>query len=510
MRVLLREGDDPVHAAPQVREEAVTFNHEDCPPRYRGQIVLPGEGRAPKAVTVSLQIPRAPTRGELETSYDAWMTRPGLKALFGLAPMGYEWLRHVFEERRQRLAPRRHTFEALPVGQPSPAYRPDPPRAADDRPAVLVGLHWLEVGGAEKFAIDTVHWALEAGLRVFVVAAVPTFQRLAHKLPDHPEVEFLRLDRYLPQHLWPRYLEALVREENVRLVHIHHCTPLYASLPHLKITSPWLQVIDSTHIVENADGGYPRISAVHTNLIDMHHVISRELKRFYRDSVHQLGKVKLGRLLDRPEGPGELPPISLQGGQKTLKVAFVGRMVYQKRPVVLVRMLRAIKDWCGENGVTLEATVVGDGPIKPALDRLVRRYALSDCVTLKPGNVDVPALLGESDVLLLPSSNEGLALVCYEAIEQGCVPISTDVGAQGEIVPAELMVDWHPRSTIAGAVRIVAKLMSDEEFRTTCEAALHEKYRALASERTARQLLTGVYAAVARGETLTPGGRHEE
>ncbi|MDN3713788.1 glycosyltransferase [Paracoccus cavernae] len=189
--------------------------------------------------------------------------------------------------------------------------------ASDQRPAVLVGFHWLEVGGAEKLAFDTVNWALEAGLRVIVVASVPALQRLADRLPNHPDVQFIRVDRFLPHHLWPRFLVKLIEQENIRLIHIHHCTPIYAALAHIRATIPQITVIDSTHIVEYNDGGYPRISGVWTNYIDFQHVISNQLKTFFDTRFHHRDKVLLGRMLTRSEEEITLPPVTMEAGKRS-------------------------------------------------------------------------------------------------------------------------------------------------------------------------------------------------
>jgi glycosyltransferase involved in cell wall biosynthesis len=49
---------------------------------------------------------------------------------------------------------------------------------------------------------------------------------------------------------------------------------------------------------------------------------------------------------------------------------------------------------------------------------------------------DVPALMRQSDILLLPSIEEGFGLVCVEAMASGCVPLvseaCTEVVAHGK------------------------------------------------------------------------------
>ncbi|PIE07884.1 MAG: hypothetical protein CSA74_05095 [Rhodobacterales bacterium] len=500
------EGKNPAFGHPHIHHDnaARTFVPETFRADFRSSVVLPGTGKDPRPVAVGVSVPRLPTETELSDTASEWMPRSkALRGLYAISPLRYEQLRHALEVKRKREMPHKHRFSVMPLGRrPDRIDMTDMADVAETRrPAVLIGFHWLEVGGAEKLAFDTVEWALAAGLRVFVVACVPSVQRLAHKLPDHPDLTFVRLDRYLPGVHWPKYIETLVREENVRLIHIHHCVLLYQALGYLREKVPWVEVIDSTHIIEHSDGGYPRISGVHSNLIDAHHVISHELEAFLRDNFHARGKIRLGRMVER-DPDMLLPELTMQAGQKTLKVAFIGRMVYQKRPIVMVESLRRLAEWAAQNNVDFSATVVGDGPMKAAVDKLVRRYGLSDKVDLLPGNADVPALLRESDILLLPSNNEGLALVCYEAVEAGCLPLSTDVGAQSEIVPENLLLPWNPAGTVKRTVEIIDRLWRDQTFLDETSRALQARYRTLAGEPTAKAVLSELYTDVAEGRTV--------
>ena len=500
LTLVLLQGDDPTWGAPEVFEGPVSLGPQHVPGRFLGMIRRPGPRPDAAEVTVVLSVPRPPTEGEIRHAEAPWQPVRPLAPIFRMQPILYEDIRYRFEMRRKARAPVRHAHRPLPFGKGVTMLSPDLPQPPADRPrpAILIGVHWLEVGGAENLAFDCAAWAVEAGLRVFVVASTPSLQRLAHRLPAGDDVQFIRLDRYLPPKLWPRFVERLVTQENIRLVHIHHCAPLYESLPQLRVFAPQVQVIDSTHIVEYADGGYPRLSGVWSNFIDLHHVISTGLVDYFRDRFGILHNVRLGRMIERHDDPAALPRPNLTPGQKTLHVAFIGRLYYQKRPVVLALTLRALDRWARANGVDLTASIVGEGPFAPAVARLLARFGLRERVTMLPGNADVPALLGRSDILLLPSNNEGLALVCYEAIRHGCIPVGTDVGAQSEIVPADLLVPLAPRRTVRETVRRVRRLWQDAAFLDRQHAAMRAAWSRIAADPTAREVLMPIYEQAAR------------
>lgn len=498
IQYLLLEGDNAVWSAPEVIEGIHVPTPGDLGPNFLGMIQRPGQREDSPEVTIRISVPRQPLPSEIKQADAPWHPLAKLRALFALRPMAYEYIRYRADIHRKQKAEKRNKMQAMTLGEGS-YLLPKPQRPkGDKRPAALIGMHWLESGGAEKLGFDTIRWALEAGLRVIVVASVPSIQRLAHKLPDHPDVTFLRLDRWLPHHLWPRFVEKLVLKENVTLVHNHHCVPLYESLPLLRTHLPWVKTVDSTHIVEHADGGYPRISGVWSNYLDVQHVISGELVKYFQDRfAAPSDRVLLGRMLDRTNDDVTMPELRLKAGQKSLHVAFVGRMYYQKRPVVAVETLRALDTWARKHGVEFSATMVGEGPFEGAVTRLLRRYGLGNKVLQLPGNTDVPALLQSSDLLILPSSNEGLALVCYEAIVNGCIPISTHVGSQNEVLTDDLLVPLEPHAAVRRTVFAVDRMWHDNDFLKRQKEGLAERWRKLSADPTAEEVLTPIYRAAA-------------
>lgn len=68
------------------------------------------------------------------------------------------------------------------------------------------------------------------------------------------------------------------------------------------------------------------------------------------------------------------------------------------------------------------------GDFLPDYERRLADMLAHPSVEVLGHRTDVPELMRNSDVLLLPSIEEGLALACIEAIGSGCVPIVSDVG----------------------------------------------------------------------------------
>ncbi|MEX3314049.1 glycosyltransferase [Sulfitobacter sp. PS-8MA] len=495
LRYIIHEGENAIWSYPEIIEDVYFPSPRDMGAQFLGTVERPGLRDDSPEVTIKISIPRRALPSEKKQTDAPWRPQIGLGRVFAANPMVYEYIRYKAEMRRKHRS-ENHQTVSLPFSEGTKLL-PKPKRPnIGKRPAILIGMHWLETGGAEKLGFDTIRWALETGLRVFVVVSTPSIQRLAHKLPEHPDVTFLRLDRWLQQHLWPRFIEKLVLRENITLVHNHHCIPLYETLPLLRSRMPWVKTLDSTHIVEHSDGGYPRVSGVWSNYLDMHHVISGELVTYLQRQFNvSRGKVVLGRMLDRAEGDSSPPELRFETGQQNLHVAFIGRMYYQKRPVVVVETLRALNEWAENNNVEFSATMVGEGPFESVVSRLLQRYGLGGKVAQKPSNVDIPSLLKRTDILILPSNNEGLALVCYEAVANGCIPISTRVGSQDELLPEELLTPLSPYKAVRESVSAVDRMWSDNSFLQRQKDVLARKWRSLSADPTAEEVLKPIYRA---------------
>ncbi len=110
-------------------------------------------------------------------------------------------------------------------------------------------------------------------------------------------------------------------------------------------------------------------------------------------------------------------------------------MVEQKRPQLAGEILLAL----ARTGLDFAAVVAGDGPELTPLARKLARGRLSSrvqCVGAQT-EAEMRALTAAADIALLPSAREGIALVLYEAMAMGTVPVAAAVGGQSELITPE-------------------------------------------------------------------------
>jgi len=211
-------------------------------------------------------------------------------------------------------------------------------------------------------------------------------------------------------------------------------------------------VLDTLHIIElpPSSGGYPEFSCNRFEpFVDAHHVVSEHLGRFLRERW-QVPAEKIHRIYLNVDERHFVPDAVETGvfrrqwgippGARV--VAFVGRFVEQKQPLVFVEMAeRMVKRWNKERRTeALHFVMAGDGPLNDKVRRSIRRRGLTGVVTLTGALADTRPLYGDADVVVLCSENEGLALVAYEAMAMEKTVVSTDVGGQSELVPRECLV----------------------------------------------------------------------
>lgn len=116
-------------------------------------------------------------------------------------------------------------------------------------------------------------------------------------------------------------------------------------------------------------------------------------------------------------------------------IGHVGRFDTQKNHRFLVEVFEALASRLPDARLIL----VGDGPLRPEIERLVASRGLQDRVSFLGVRADVPEIMGCLDVLLFPSLYEGLGLVLVEAQASAVPCVISDVVPEEADVVAPLI-----------------------------------------------------------------------
>jgi len=286
-----------------------------------------------------------------------------------------------------------------------------------------------------------------------------------------------------------RLLLGLLSEYSIRGVHVHHSAWLYHRLAWLKAMNPILTVVDSLHIVEWRTGGFVEMAIKLSNLIDIHHVISPQLRDYMilnRDI--QKERVVLAPLCDLSATESDVGQKSNPSNPFT--VAFVGRLSQQKRPYLFLKYASRLRKIAGDR---VRFIVHGDGLLGNETERLIMKYGLNSCLELRRPPRSVDETLTESDLLVISSDNEGLTLTSFEATARNVAVLSTDVGSQASIVAREALVSRRPLEFVGEAVSKTLAIMESEDLRQRIIGEQREKITALRALPEAHAWLESVY-----------------
>jgi len=161
--------------------------------------------------------------------------------------------------------------------------------------------------------------------------------------------------------------------------------------------------------------------------------------------------------------PGPLKPDS-----EPLRVLFVGQLIERKNCFQVLEGM----EWLAMHGGTAALTVVGEGPLRAALEARAERLAGRLKVAFA-GHVvreSMPDMYRRHDVLVLLSGAEGISNVLMEALASGLCVVATPASA-GEVVSD------HVHGVLLGSVtpesvgRVLLSLATNSERRVMFQNA---------------------------------------
>jgi glycosyltransferase involved in cell wall biosynthesis len=155
-------------------------------------------------------------------------------------------------------------------------------------------------------------------------------------------------------------------------------------------------------------------------------------------SRHLMNRQRLGRTEVVYHGIEDPLPPSTQSAAighygRELCFAYVGRLVWEKGPPVLLRAASLLR----KEGRRFRVVLIGDGVQRPELEQLIHRENLSDTVKVTGylRGEDLATELERVDVVVMPSLCEETAgLAAIEQMMRGRLVIASAIGGLHEIV----------------------------------------------------------------------------
>ena len=195
----------------------------------------------------------------------------------------------------------------------------------------------------------------------------------------------------------------------------------------------------------------------------VHDLIQRRYAPFSRTHCIENGIPLTGR-----------PRSDLNG--QPLQLVTVGRMVEVKGQRYLIDALRQVLD----QGLKAHLTLIGDGDLRPDLERQCHDLGLDEHVTFTGRVSDVATHLASKDLFVLPSLSEALPMALLEAGAAG-LPMLVTTGGGGPTLLEAGAGGWAVPPADAGA--LAARILEYGALSPAQRRALGEQTYALVHER---------------------------
>ncbi|MFN8473389.1 MAG: glycosyltransferase family 4 protein [Anaerolineae bacterium] len=264
-----------------------------------------------------------------------------------------------------------------------------------------------------------------------------------------------------------------------RLAAILAGVPAVVATEHLFVEVPWQRPLRAEQLLARGMDRYIAVS----------HALARRLREAVDLPAEKLQVVHNGIPLapyaaTTPQTHAWRPSNTRQRP----RVLTVARLHPQKGLSYLLRAACSVSD--------ATFALAGDGPEREALETEVRERGLADRVVFLGHRTDVPALLAQSDLFVLPSLFEGLPLSVLEAMAAGKPVIATAVGGTGEAVTdgeTGLLVPPADSAALASAIQ---RVLSDPALSHRLGAAGQARAQQEFSAETMSRRTTDIYAEI--------------
>jgi sugar transferase (PEP-CTERM/EpsH1 system associated) len=322
----------------------------------------------------------------------------------------------------------------------------DPMRNPVPPPLVVHLIYKLDIGGLETLLVDTIN-RMPAHKYRHAVVCLTDYTDFAQRI-TRPGVSLHALHKApglgLGAHL---RLFKLLRSLRPTVLHTYnlgtveyHATAMLAGVP------------VRVHAEHGRDAGDPHgVNRKHNLLrrllvpaIDRYVPVSRDLDRWLKEVVGIPAAKSL--LIDngvdterfrpasdatRAHDPAE-PWRATVDGEHPFIIGTVGRLQDVKDHASLIDAFALLRGMLPEQRLRL--VLVGDGPLRAALERQVAAAGLQDCVWLAGARSDVAQVMRSFSLFALSSIAEGTPVTMLEAMASGLPVVSTAVGGIPDLV----------------------------------------------------------------------------
>jgi L-malate glycosyltransferase len=336
---------------------------------------------------------------------------------------------------------------------------------------------YASVGGSGVVATELAYALALRGHRIHVISSEPPF-----RLREAAGLSFERVEvPPYPLFREPQYLLALTNTlariaEKARLdiIHAHyavpHATAAYLARQMLDAlpgrTPKTVTTLHGTDItLVGSDPSYRRVVAFSIERSDEVTAVSRSLRD---DTIAQVGVrseirvipnfLECGEYRRRPNP--ELRARLCPPDRYDALVIHISNFRPVKRVDVAIEIFHRIR-----RKVRARFVLVGDGPVRPEVEKRVEAYGLDEDVLFAGAQGDPVEWLSIADLFLLPSIEESFGLAALEAMACEVPVVASKVGGLPEIIKDGVTGFVRPPDDVDGMAERGVALLTDPALR---------------------------------------------
>jgi sugar transferase (PEP-CTERM/EpsH1 system associated) len=312
-------------------------------------------------------------------------------------------------------------------------------RAQDTRPLIVHLIYALDVGGLEKLLVDCINRMPPQRYRHALVC-LTTYGEFAQRITQ-PGVQIFALNKPPGKALHLHWqLGKLLRRLRPAVLHTYNFATLEYAPAAALAGVPVRIHAEHGRDARDPQGLNPKhnlLRRLMTPFIDRYITVSADLERWLGQVVRiPAAKTRLinNGVDTEVYRPGPPTPETSPWSPDHFVIGTVARIQDVKNHKGLVEGFIALRALLPDQRHRLRLSIVGDGPLLPALRAQVDAAGLQDVVWLPGSRSDIPALLQGFSLFVLPSIAEGTPVSLLEAMACGLPAVVSNVGGMPEVV----------------------------------------------------------------------------
>ncbi len=302
----------------------------------------------------------------------------------------------------------------------------------DTRPLVCHIIHRLDFGGLENGLVNLINGLPREQFRHAVIALTEVTD-FAERI-QVPDVQIFALGKRPGTDLrcYVR-LFRLLRELRPLLLHTRNLGTLdcqviawAAGVPNRIHGEHGWDVYDP----EGREPRYVRLRRIINPWVHRYVALSGEIERWLTHHI-RVGRGRVWRICNGVDSD-RFVPAARRGEDGVTTLGTVSRFTDIKDPLAIIEAFILLRR-SSESG-TLRLLLVGDGPLRPAMEQRVLEAGLAGDVEFAGSQMDVIPWLQRMDVFALGSRREGISNTILEAMACGLPVVATRTGGNPELV----------------------------------------------------------------------------